>query len=141
MYDCTRAGGRTFWFATLDTGVGLSLRNTGEFAAIEVELLIELHRSRSCDAFIDVGANIGSIALPIEAALPETKVFAFDAHPELHGLLMTNIVCNAAVNIIGRHCAIGDYDGVAEFPTPALNQRGNFGASGFSLPTCHFRPS
>lgn len=132
MYDCTIAGGKTFWFAKLDKGVGRALRDTGEFAALETELLVRLHQSKSTEAFVDVGANVGSISVPFAGRLPQTPVFAYDAHPQLHGLLMCNIVVNGLQNIVGRHCAIGDFDGVADFPTPNLNENRNFGATGFN---------
>ena len=82
-----------FWFAKLDRGVDSGLRNAGEFAGLEVDMLVKLHQRRVGHAYVDVGANIGAIALPFARQLPHTTIFAFEAHPVLHGLLMTNTNC------------------------------------------------
>ena len=45
-----------------DSGVSQCLRDNGEFAKVEVDLIASLLGGGVC---IDVGANIGSIALPL----------------------------------------------------------------------------
>ena len=66
MLDITRAYGLDFLFPKNDMVIGASLRQYGEFARPEVELIVEhMGSGPEGSCYIDVGANIGSIALPV----------------------------------------------------------------------------
>lgn len=128
MLDCTIAYGLRFLFPARDDAVGASLRRHGEFARPEVDFLIE-HAEGG--AFIDVGANIGAVALPLARARPACRVVAIEAHRGLHGLLAANALNNGLYNVEAFHAAAGAQKGLAEFPTPLLDEALNFGAVGF----------
>ncbi|MDX2307885.1 MAG: FkbM family methyltransferase [Hyphomicrobium sp.] len=133
MLDVTEAYGLSFWFPARDDGVGSSLRSAGEFAKPEVDLLTRLHEPHASDAYVDIGANIGAIALPIAARFRKTPIFAYEAHPGLHTVLSANIVGNKLWNVRALHCAVGDRDGEVSFPAPPLAGAQNFGATGFGM--------
>ena len=133
MIDRTLAGGLSFWFPANDDGVGSSLRTAGEFARPEADLLVSLHAQNPSLAFVDIGANIGAVALPVAARLPGTPVIACEPHPELHALLCANAVANQLSHIRALNTALSDKEGVADFPAPSLDESRNFGATGFGL--------
>ncbi len=135
MLDRTMGNGLTFWFPAKDEGVGRSLRTSGEFARPEIDLLIALHAAVPDRTFVDVGANVGAITLPVAARLPSAPVIACEAHPELHMLLAANAVANNLDRVRALNCAISDKEGTVDFPAPPLSQTRNFGATGLGLTT------
>jgi FkbM family methyltransferase len=138
MIDRTLAGGLSFWFPANDEGVGSSLRSAGEFARPEVDLLVAVHGQNPGLTFVDIGANIGAIALPVSARLLNTNVLACEAHPELHALLCANAVANGLKSVRALHTAVSDKDGITEFPAPPLDESRNYGATGFGSETKTF---
>jgi FkbM family methyltransferase len=127
MLDVTRAYGLTFLFPQGDSNIGGSLRSYGEFARPEAEFISE-HLDGT---LIDVGANIGAIALPVAAKHPRRRVIAVEGHRGLAGVLAANAINNQLHNVDVIHAAMGPQSGLVQFPTPPLNKRGNFG--GLSL--------
>lgn len=130
MLDRTLANGLSFWFPAGDQGVGSSLRTAGEFARPEIDLLFSLHAATPDRTFVDVGANIGSVVLPLAARLSAAPIIACEAHPELHALLCANAVTNNLSRIRTIHSVVSDKEGVIDFPAPPLNQQRNFSATG-----------
>lgn len=49
--------------------------------------------------FLDIGANIGAISLPVARARPAAKVFAIEASPAIAGHLAANITLNHVENV------------------------------------------
>src|SRR5438094_79318 len=71
---------------------------------------------RSQDTYVDVGANIGHLA--IEASLlvgRSGKVFAFEAHPRTAYFLHSNIWLNKLSNIRVVQAAVGEHFGWVGF--------------------------
>jgi FkbM family methyltransferase len=134
MLDCTIAYGLTFLFPTEDKAVGASLKLHGEFARVELDLLVEL-ASTGGGAMIDVGANIGSIALPFASRRPDWRVVAIEAHRGLSGLLHANSLNNRLLNVDVVHAAAGDERSIVDFPAVPFSDKRNFGALGFTTET------
>ncbi len=68
------------------------------------------------DVVIDVGANIGSIALACARKVgPAGRVFAFEPHPRLFGFLLQNLALNHAGNVTAQRYALGAADGSIGF--------------------------
>ena len=64
---------------------------------------------REGDNVIDVGANIGTISLPVAATVGKSgKVFSIEPHPLIFKYLMKNIALNQFGNIYPYNVAIGD---------------------------------
>lgn len=131
MIDCTTAYGLTFQFPTRDVTVGRSLRDAGEFARVELDFLVESAAGRG--TFIDVGANIGSIALPFARRKPDWQVMAIEAHRGISGLLNANVLNNRLFNVEVFNAAAGAEAGLVQFPKAPLSQHRNFGEIGVNL--------
>lgn len=128
MLETTDAYGLKFLVPTRDSGVGQSLRENGEFARIEVELIQDLLEG---GVLIDVGANIGSIALP--AARSAKLVIALEANRGFANVLAANALNNNLLNVSVVHAAVGETERLARFPMMPIAEAGNMGTSGFHM--------
>jgi FkbM family methyltransferase len=132
MLDVTRAYGLDFLFPRGDRAVGASLRTHGEFARPEVDLISAyLQIAPRPGTFIDVGANIGAIALPLAARHRDWRIMAFEANRNLCSVLAANTLNNQLYNVEPTHAAVSDRAGLAEFPGVPLDAEANFGMLGF----------
>lgn len=57
--------------------------------------------------FIDVGANLGAIAIPIARARPRATLLCIEADPEIYQLLQVNISDNCPGHVSTSHCIVG----------------------------------
>lgn len=130
MLDLTEAYGLTFMFPAGDAIVGRSLRVHGEFARPEVDLIRAYLDQAEPGTFLDVGANIGAIALPVAAAFPQARAIAVEAHRGLAQVLGANALNNRLYNLEVHHAAMGPAEQVAGFTMPSLKVKGNFGSLG-----------
>jgi FkbM family methyltransferase len=70
---------------------------------------------------LDIGANLGVMALALSALVPHGRVFAFEALPQIFNYLQQNVTGNGASNISPLNLAVYDKSGlltvdyVAEF--------------------------
>lgn len=68
------------------------------------------------DTFIDIGANIGTITIPLSKYIGDNgKIIAIEAHPNTYTELRRNIKLNHLNNVQTFQIAIGDYDGIIRF--------------------------
>lgn len=128
LADAT-AHGLHFKFPASDTHIGGSLRDFGEFAQPEVDLICDLLTDGG--DFIDVGANIGAIALPVAKRRPASRVLAIEASASLAPVLGANLIASGLDNVSLLHAAAGPRREIAEFPDVPLSAEGNHGAIGF----------
>lgn len=126
MLLTTTAYGFTFSYPANDTTIGPCLAEYGEFAKVEASLAGQLARD---GVFVDVGANIGAISLPV--ARQARRVIAIEAHRELAGVLRSNVEANGVGNIEVANVAVGPSEGVARFSMPPLSETRNFGDNAF----------
>lgn len=92
-----------------DKGVELSLYQTGTY---EKGILHFIRRHLGQDAvFVDAGANIGLMSLFVAHHFPDSKVFAFEAHPVNFLVLKENIALNRVGNIAAFQKALGSAPG------------------------------
>lgn len=124
----TEAYGLKFIVPANDSGVGQCLRDNGEFAKVEVDLIASLLGGGVC---IDVGANVGSIALPL--ARSARMVIALEANRGFANVLAANALNNRLYNVSTVHAAVGEVERLARFPMIPLGEAGNLGVSGFHL--------
>jgi FkbM family methyltransferase len=69
--------------------------------------------------FIDVGANIGVLAIPIAAQRPRSNVVCIEADPQIGEMLRCNLRRNRCANVRVVVCAAGPTDGRGVFyPAP-----------------------
>jgi FkbM family methyltransferase len=129
MLDRTIAYGIDFLFPAGDAAIGASLRDHGEFSKVELDFLLDM--AGPAGEFLDVGANIGSIALPFAQARPGWGVTAVEASRMLSGLLSANALNNRLLNVMVVNAAAGDQRTIVEYPAVTLRNTGNFGSLGF----------
>ncbi len=123
-----------FLFPTGDSVIGASLKEHGEFARPEVDIICDyLKLSSAPGTFVDVGANIGSICLPVARRFPDIRVCAIEAHRGLHAILAANILNNGLFNVDAVQAAVGPEIGIAQFPATSLRLEGNFGTIGMHM--------
>lgn len=127
MLDVTRAYGLDFLFPARDQAIGASLRNAGEFARPEMDIIAALVRAGGACAYLDVGANIGSIALPVAARNRQARVIAIEGNRHLATILSANTLVNRLDNVDVHHAVAGAAAGLTRFPTPPLDSAINFG--------------
>lgn len=120
-------GGLRFAVRAEDTGVGQALRDWGQFAPVEQQLIAEVCQGD----LLDVGANIGAIALPFARANPSRRVTAIEAHPGIYELLAENVAANGLQNVDAVQAAAGEATGFMVVPVADLSIAGNHGASSF----------
>jgi FkbM family methyltransferase len=73
--------------------------------------------------FIDVGANIGALSIPIARARPHVSIICIEADPRIHRILNENITRNGCSQIQAVSCVCGPTDGqvVKFYPAPDEN--------------------
>lgn len=130
MITTAEAYGLHFSVPARDQAVGASLRNHGEFARPEVDFLLACATAPS-GSFVDVGANLGAIALPFAARRPAWRVLGIEPHPGLHDLLQGNAAQNGLANVTTRRAAVGEHPARVQYPSPSLIHEANYGDLGF----------
>ena len=121
-FDCV------FLFPAGDRPIGRALTHAAEFARVEVDFLGEQLPPNG--VLYDVGANIGTVSVPIARQHPKARVFAFEAQEAIHRLLQRNVELNGLRNVETFAWALGERDGTIDFPAPALGSPTNFAAIG-----------
>jgi FkbM family methyltransferase len=85
-----------------------------QFRREEVELLLSFLQPG--DTYVDIGANVGSLALAASVKVgAQGHVYAIEASPRTFFYLKQNIELNHAENIVPIHAAIGKEDGTVRF--------------------------
>lgn len=75
---------------------------------------------------VDVGANIGAIALVMSRLTPQGRVYAFEPAPETFGYLLRNLQDNGAGNVVAEQCAVYDRTGPVSFVFTPASPAGSF---------------
>lgn len=134
MLDITRAHSLNFLFPQSDSAVGKALKHHGEFAPAELDLLSAyLDWAGPAGTFLDIGANIGALCLPLARTRPRWKIVAVEGHRGLAQVLSANAFANGLHNVEVVHAAVGATEGLMDFPSPPLTSSGNFGTIGLHM--------
>jgi FkbM family methyltransferase len=116
-----------------DAVIGRSIALYGEWAAEELDLLIQL--SKPGDNVIDVGANIGTHSIPLAKAVgPQGSVYAFEPQRLTFQMLCTNAQLNSVHNLHAFCNGVGAQRSTGFTPESAAALQGNIG--NFSLQSC-----
>lgn len=91
--------------------------------------------------FLDIGANIGAISLPIAIVRPLASVIAIEASPTIYPVFTANIAQNELTNINALNFFVGKSDGADTMFYEAPGSKfgmgsagAQFGAGGIHLP-------
>lgn len=109
-----------------DAYVSRSLALYGEYSEGEVSLFSMVVRPG--DVVVEVGANIGSLTVPLGRMVgPTGRVIAFEPQRAIHTVLCANLAINGLENVWAERVALGRKTGEIKVPALSLNQRANFG--------------
>jgi FkbM family methyltransferase len=109
-----------------DQYVGQSIELYGEFSREEQNFFNFVYRGGSA---IDVGANIGAHAVALVGKYGH--VYAFEPQSFLYQLLAANLA--RFQNVTTYNAAVGEFEGLLDFPAVDYSQAGNFGAIAYSM--------
>ncbi|RFU11494.1 FkbM family methyltransferase [Rhodobacteraceae bacterium W635] len=125
-----------------DLGVDREILGYGEYAVSEIAVIRSV--ASPTRSMIDIGANIGALALAMAAhAEPETLVHAFEPQPHIFHRLCGNLALNGVTNVLPVNAAISDRNGTVRLPhidyrTPHASGGVQVKQSGPGRPiTCH----
>jgi FkbM family methyltransferase len=104
-----------------DQGVGLQLREQGEYGFTELEKLTIMMDGKS--RVLVVGAHIGTLAIPLSQEVDH--VVAIEANPHTFELLQLNILLNKVMNCSIHHIAANDQYEILEFFRNKVNSGGS----------------
>jgi len=109
------------------------------FGVYEPDTLgVILHYMSPSGVFVDVGANVGGLALPVAVCRPGSSIVCVEADPEIVSLLRRNVTENHRTNINVVHCLAGPIDDpqVSFYRAPSLHfGSGSIGPQFHSSPT------
>lgn len=116
-----------FMFNCNDRFVGRSLDLYGEWCEAELDLLLPLIHAG--DVVLDVGANIGTHAIPFTKAAGATgQVIAFEPQRIAFQMLCGNVALNGLTTVQCRQAGVGDRPGRIGVPVLAPDESRNFAA-------------
>lgn len=125
-YRSKRCRHGTFLYNTRDRFIGRSLDLYGEYAELELQLLLRLVKPG--DIVVDAGANIGAFSVPLARRVgPDGWVLAAEPQRLVHQALCANVAANGLVNVVAHWCGLGAAPGVAVVPPLDHGQENNFG--------------
>lgn len=105
------------------------LQEFGEFEAELVTQAMRLVTDSPPGSIIDVGANIGSFALPLAAAMPQHQLICFEAQRLVSYQLCGAAAMNGLSNVHVRHAAVGHLDRrEVAIDVPDYGREANIGA-------------
>ena len=112
-----------------DRTIGRALRNYGEFGEDMVRAL--LAALKPGDVAVDIGANIGTMALPMARHVGAAgRVVAIEPQRMFHACLCANLLLNDLVNVQAIHAAAGARSGTLDVAQIDVSKTANFGAVG-----------
>ncbi len=101
----------------LKENIGFELFADGIYEPETIKLIVE--KIPPGGTFLDIGANIGSIAIPVCKLRPDIKAICVEASPKVFDYLQSNIAINKLENCISINKIISDNDGAeTDFFTP-----------------------
>ncbi len=114
-----------------DNHVEQSILRHGIYAPFLLDIIADFIGS---GAVVDVGANVGALAIPLARAFPNNKVFAFEPNPAAVARLRRNCALNNLTNLEIREEGVGHKSGNLELH--AFDNK-DLGQSSFIPPQTH----
>lgn len=116
------ADGSPMYVNSFDFGPPANFINGGVYEQQNLDVLLSFVRDDT--VFLDIGANLGFFALQVARRAVNGRVFAFEPHPRLAGLLRASAYIGGLGQLTGEgrlachECAVGDFNGLATFSYP-----------------------
>lgn len=103
----------------------------GQYEWYVVEILAELAKGHDDGIILDIGANVGTITLPIAKMFPQYHVHAFEVQSTVADMLVANIELNKLNNVTVHRFGLSNEATVKSVRHPDYDTAQNIGA--FSL--------
>lgn len=116
------ADGSPIYVNSFDFGPPANFINGGVYEQQNLDVLLSFVRDDT--VFLDIGANLGFFALQVARRAVNGRVYAFEPHPRLAGLLRASAYIGGLGQLAGEgrlachECAVGDFNGPATFSYP-----------------------
>ena len=109
--------GCKYFIPNIIENVGFDIYVDGVFEDDTIQYIVSRLPERG--VFIDIGANIGSIATPVCKIMPSIKAIAIEASPRVYQYLHRNQELNGLANCLTVNKALSDIDGqMVDFFSP-----------------------
>lgn len=128
--NCTLSGklGLQYTIPNLKENIGFEIFANGIYEKDTSDLIVSSLPPNG--VFIDIGANIGCISLPVSQARPDVKIICVEASKKIFEYLKKNIAINNLKNFTLVHNAISDQDNkTISFHTSELFGKGSMTVS------------
>jgi FkbM family methyltransferase len=124
----TGAHGLLYDVPSLAEPIAIGIIVDGAYEPETINAIIEHMPSEG--VFVDVGANIGAISLPIARRCPLAKILSVEACPRIFNILTRNLQMNSIKNVFPVHAFAGELDdGFTDF-YPAPDRKFGMGSAG-----------
>lgn len=101
-----------------DMVVSNRVRLSGLYDPQEMDVLLRL--TNPGDAFLDIGANVGSVTVPLASHVGRKGViYAFEPFRQVFQFLNANVATNGLDNVHTFHCALSDNEAAPKVTVPA----------------------
>ena len=105
--------GNSIWCPSLDEPIAAALFASGVYEKETIDTI--LSHLPFDGTYIDVGANVGAIALPVAARRPNGRVICVEADPAIAAILQRNKEENGRSNITAVECVAGSEEKAISF--------------------------
>jgi FkbM family methyltransferase len=112
--------------------IARELITTGQYEWYVVEILQQLLKNHTSGIFLDIGANLGTVTLPIARDFSGIQTHSFEIQPFLISALRTNLDLNKLTNVVIHEHGLGDQVDTITIQLPDYTQAGNVGALSLS---------
>jgi FkbM family methyltransferase len=103
------AQGLVYKLPNLKESIGFEIYVNGVYEPAHIRLLV--NNIPTNGTLLDLGANIGSICIPVSKLRPDIKIIAVEASPKVFEYLRYNVEMNNCQNIYIENFALSDSDG------------------------------
>lgn len=97
--------GNSICCPSIEEPIALELSANGVYEADTLALILQ--RLPSKGVYLDVGANVGAMALPVARQRPDAHVICIEADPDIAAILRRNVAENRLANITIIECLAG----------------------------------
>lgn len=97
-----------------------------EWNVVDICYRLALGYSEGC--ILDIGANIGTVTVPLAKALPQYTIYAYEPQRPVFYQLAGNVAINDLSNVVLNQIGIGSQNKQIEIDLPRYEVNGNIGA-------------
>ena len=80
---------------------------------------------KSDGVFVDIGANLGAITIPVSRHLTEGKIYSFEPQTKIYDILSKNIALNSATNVTPIKKAVGHTETTVSLNSEVKEENGS----------------